>query len=255
MYKLLLVEDDAALRYIYSKMKVWEKYNFKIVAEASNGKKALELLEKQEFDMMLTDIRMPLVDGLTLLHKIKEDNIDLLSILVSSYDEFEYAREGILVGAFDFIVKPVNEEKLAKALERAATHLTNKYSKSNIKKMLETVAIRYQLDIKENSFMQNVWSYLEKHITHKVTMEEIALEMNLSKDYFGKYFKKQTGMSFNAFYSIVRMEYAKSLIDSGKYKTYEISDQLGYSDPDYFTRVFKEITKMTPTQYKNRKIV
>ena len=114
----MLVEDDSALRYLYSKMNVWEQYGFEITEQVSNGKEALKLLETKQFDLFITDIRMPLVDGLTLLREVKEKNIEVLPVLASAHDKFEYARAGIVLGAFDFLVKPVTEAKVATVLER-----------------------------------------------------------------------------------------------------------------------------------------
>ncbi|MGN1317600.1 MAG: response regulator, partial [Lachnospirales bacterium] len=95
MYKILLVEDDEALRFVYSKMKAWSKCGFIISDEAGNGKDAINLLEKNSYDLVLTDIRMPFVDGIELLRYINSNSIDVCTVLISSYDEFEYARQGL----------------------------------------------------------------------------------------------------------------------------------------------------------------
>lgn len=123
MYKILIVEDDSALRFIYSKMKVWTEHGFQIADEASNGKAALELLSKNKYDLVISDIRMPFVDGIELLREIKERGIDVCVIFVSSYDEFEYARQGLVLGAFDYILKPAGDKQLAPALERVKAAL------------------------------------------------------------------------------------------------------------------------------------
>ena len=104
MYKILLVEDDMALHYVYKKMKIWGENDFCISKIASNGKEALEILENDEFDMVVTDIRMPVLDGIGLLKKMSEKKIDIYTIILSSYDEFEYARQAMIYGAADFIV-------------------------------------------------------------------------------------------------------------------------------------------------------
>lgn len=252
MYKILLVEDDSALRYVYSKMQIWQKYGFDISVQVSNGKDALQVLSEQNFDMMMTDIKMPFMDGLLLLEKMKERDIEILSILTSCYDEFEYACQGIRLGVFDFIVKPINEQKLSKVLERAALYLMKTKENHEMKQLIWQVAEQKGIKVEASSFVKRICSYLINHVDDKTTMEEVAMEMKLSKDYFGKHFKQETGITFSSFYNSVKMEYAKQLIDKEEYKTYEISNILGYSDPDYFTKIFKQMTNMTPTQYKNR---
>lgn len=252
MYRILLVDDDSAIRYVYSKMKAWRECGFLIAAEASNGRDALRLLQKEHFDLVLTDIRMPFVDGLALLREIKERGIDTFAILVSSYNEFEYARQGLILGAFDFIVKPVSEKSLTEALERAKIYLGEKRQNQEISELILRVMKQLGVSMEQDSFLQRLCLYLTENMGQTLTMENAAFNMNLNKDYFGKLVKQHTGMSFHTLYATIKMEYAKTLIKEGGYRNYEISDMLGYSTPDYFAKIFKDITGMTPTQYKNQ---
>lgn len=114
MYNVLLVEDDSTLRFIYSKMKTWTECGFMIAKQASNGKDALEILRKENFDLIFTDIRMPFVDGIEMLRKLSENDNTIPVIFASSYDEFEYARQGLILGAFDYLLKPVDEKNSPK---------------------------------------------------------------------------------------------------------------------------------------------
>ena len=84
-----------------------------------------------------------------------------------------------------------------------------------------------------------------------IAIDEVANAIGLSKDYFGKMFKQHTGMTFRFLYSLIKMEYAKMLIKTCRYKKYEISEMLGYASPDYFAKVFKEVTGMTPSQCRH----
>ncbi len=251
MYRILLVEDDSALRYVYSKMKTWVGNGFEISAEASNGKEALELLDKEEFDLVVTDIRMPFVDGLTLLSKIKERSIDVVSVLLSSYNEFEYARQGLVLGAFDYIVKPISDKNLSEVLQRAKIYLGEKNEISKIDNIVINAANDCKFSVDCGNIVNKACVYLSENLGRIVTMEEIADSFSISKDYFGKSFKKQTGATFNNFYTAVKIEYAKKLIDTSDYKNYEISDLLGYSDPDYFAKVFKSVAGVSPASYRS----
>ena len=123
MYRILLVEDDAALRYMYARMHAWQTQGFCLAAEAANGKEALEKLAEECFDLIVTDIRMPFIDGLELLRALRQRENHTPVILISSYGEFEYAREGLVLGAFDYIVKPFQESALDAVLARAAAYL------------------------------------------------------------------------------------------------------------------------------------
>lgn len=127
MYNILVVDDREVFRRKLKRMPYWEECNgkFRISGEASNGLEALEFLRKQKIDLVLTDIRMPMVDGISLLKQIKQENLCSCVILLSEYAEFSYAREGILNGAFDYIVKPIDNAKVEDSFERAYTFLSS----------------------------------------------------------------------------------------------------------------------------------
>lgn len=127
MYKVLLVDDNEAIRLLMKRFNIWnEKTGFLLQDEAKNGKEALERLDSQHTDLVITDIRMPVIDGMELLQKIVEKNLDVCVVIISDYSEFEYARKGIVLGAFDYLVKPVKEDELVRTLARVKEHLDNK---------------------------------------------------------------------------------------------------------------------------------
>lgn len=247
MYKILIVEDDSALRFIYSKKKVWSDCGFCIEDQASNGKDALALIEKKRYDLILTDIQMSFIDGIELLREIRSKNIQSEVVLVSSYDEFEYARQGLVLGATDYILKPAEDNKLKEMLLRVKEKLD---SKQEIAKEVKAAAKSLEITVPEEGMPHNICRYFSDNSDRIITLEEMSESFGFSKDYFGKLFKSHMGVSFNSFYSAVKIEKAKSLLKTGNYKNYEISDMLGYSTVDYFSKIFKEMTGVTPTQFR-----
>lgn len=101
-----------------------------------------------------------------------------------------------------------------------------------------------------DSVIKRLCEYVIENIDDKITIETAAKKFGFSSSYLGKLFKQQTGEGFVYFITTVKMEKAKILIRSGKYKNYEISDILGYKSPDYFCSLFKTYTNMTPADYK-----
>lgn len=253
MYRVLLVEDDAALRFMCSQMKEWKEYGLVVAAEAANGKEALEILKTQDFDLIMTDIRMPFMDGLELLEQLQNMKYPALTVLISSYDEFEYARKGMILGCQDFLVKPIKGQKLKDLLSRISSRLKERAGESGENPLLGQVLKTLGVEADKNSFLYRLCDYLTRHIEENVTMEDAAEYMNLSKDYLGKTVKQNCGKTFPALYSFMKIEYARQLLETGSYKAYEISEILGYSSPDYFTKVFKEHTGTTPSMYKKQK--
>ncbi len=126
MLQVMIVDDMDIVRRELKRFKLWEKNGFMIAGEAKNGQEALEKLEQAAFDMVITDIRMPKVDGIELLKKITERKLCPCVILCSDYSEFRYAKQGLVLGAFDYIVKPVAEEELDELLNRAKEYIHDK---------------------------------------------------------------------------------------------------------------------------------
>lgn len=248
MYRVMLVEDDEVIRYVYSRMKAWEKSGFQIVAEAGNGLQAMDEMKKNPVDVIFTDIRMPFMDGITLMKKMLEEYPDILFVFVSSYNEFEYAREGLRLGAVDYIVKPMDEADLEPVLVRLKELLGTKGNGTEIFRIL--AGIIPEKSALSDTLIIQMGQYLEENMNRNLTIEEVADALDMNKDYLGKQIKHKTGLSFRTLYNRVKIEYAKPLIKSGQYKVYEISELLGYSSPDYFTQHFKNEVNMTPAEYK-----
>lgn len=251
MYRILIVDDDPALRFIYKKMSIWQEYGFEIIEESSNGKDSIEKQEKGSFDIIITDIRMPILDGIGMLQKMREKGIMTYTILLSSYNEFEYARQAMILGASDFIVKPVKEEELAEALSRARGYLDRESERGMLLERLKAAFLKKGIDYQSNTFLQEICIYVLDSMTENVTMETVAEHMGYNKDYFGKTCRQKTGYTFKALMNSIKMEYAKFLLATTNQKTYEISDKLGYATPDYFTTIFKKEVGMTPSAYRN----
>lgn len=250
MYRVLLVEDDTTLRFIYRKMKAWSECGFSIEAEAGHGKQALELLEKESFDLIFTDIRMPFVDGIEMLRRLSEKGNTIPVIFASSYDEFEYARQGLILGAFDYLLKPVDQKKLTQVLLRVKDHIDEMQSKVNIDSVVGDVLEYLQVSVEDDDFVKQIAIYCSENYRNELYADEIAEAYGYSKDYFGKLFKQHFKATFKEFTSRIKVNYAIELLHTGNYKAYEISEILGYSSVDYFTKVFKDITGSTPSKYK-----
>lgn len=122
-YKVMLVDDEEEVREAMKRRINWEEIGFTVVASAENGEDALEKAEEYEPDVVMTDIQMPFMDGLTMLKKLKLQIPDLRSVIFSGYDEFEYAKEAIRLEAEEYILKPIDADELTEVFLRIKSRL------------------------------------------------------------------------------------------------------------------------------------
>lgn len=244
-FKILFVEDDQSIDFLVSRYKFWEKNEYRIEDIARNGKEALELLEKNTYDIVVTDIRMPIMDGMQLFHCIKERAYAVYVILASNYSDFTYAKQGIRLGAVDYIEKPYTEEKLITALELARSKMIEEEGDKNIEQ-----GGGCDLFQVEDKVVQKMIQLIHRHVNREGILDILSEEMALSKDYLGKLFKNGTGITVSEYFMIVKMEQAKRLLKHSHKKVYEISLELGYTTVDYFTKLFKKYTGTTPSQFR-----
>lgn len=124
LHSVLLVDDELYSRKGLIKLIDWEACGFHIIGEADNGEDALELIEQLEPDLVITDIRMPVLDGLGLIREvITENTADPVFIIISGYDDFQYAQQAVRYGVHDYVLKPIDEVEFAETLTRLSEKL------------------------------------------------------------------------------------------------------------------------------------
>lgn len=117
-YKVVLADDEPEVLGSIKRTLDWEAYGFTVVGAFLNGMDVLEFLENQDADIVFTDIRMPFMDGIELMHKIKEKYPYIKLVIISGYDDFHYAKEALVHGVLDYILKPINAKEMAEVLKK-----------------------------------------------------------------------------------------------------------------------------------------
>ena len=126
MYKVLLVDDEALIREAISENIPWEEMGFELIASCENGREAMERMKEVTPDLLLTDIYMPYVDGIELARYVNENHPDTKTVIISGYDEFEYAKQAVRYQVMEYILKPVTPSELAEVLLRAKKRIRTK---------------------------------------------------------------------------------------------------------------------------------
>lgn len=139
MYKVLIVDDEPMIREGLRTLIPWTSYGFEIIDSASNGKEALEKYRNHHFDLIIADIRMPEMSGITLIETIREHDKDINFIILSGHADFEYARKAISARVVGYLLKPVDEDELVEYLEKLKKKLDQQHTLDELKMSNQTV--------------------------------------------------------------------------------------------------------------------
>ena len=253
MYQVLLADDDPVLHYILKRFD-WKTYGFTVAAEVNDGYDVSRVLSSQKIDLMLTDIRMPGMNGMELLREMNEKWPSTCVILLSTYNDFEYAQRGIRYGIFDYLTKPVSPQELSASLRRVVDYFQNRITECSDNTLYQTAmdSLPEYFTIEKNpsNIILGICTFVTENVEKDVRLETVASALRLSRDYTGRVFKKKTGINFVEYVTRVKMERAKKLLSTSLYKNYEVSEKLGYRTPDYFTQLFKKYVGTTPLEYR-----
>ena len=169
------------------------------------------------------------------------------AIIISEQDDSQRMRECFLLGAIDFLSEPVPPEDLLSALARAAAMIHEQLIESEYRTAAEQALAALPQSEDLQPILEKLNAFLQKMKHQTATVELAADYFGFNRDYFGRYFKSKFGMTFGEFYKGFQIDYARRLLETGQFKVLEVSRLLGFSTPDYFTRVFKKHTGSVPS--------
>lgn len=158
LYRIILVDDEEEVRQSIIRKINWTEAGFEVVGDAENGEDALEKVEALEPDLILTDIRMPYMDGLTLAERVRQKYPSIKILIFSGYDDFEYAKRAIKLNVTEYILKPVNVEELTAILKRIKTNLDEEIEQKRNVSLLRENYIK-SLPILREQFLNELVSY------------------------------------------------------------------------------------------------
>lgn len=180
------------------------------------------------------------------------------SIILTSYAEFEYAREALSMKVFDYILKPIDEKNFIEIVGKAVDFMEQKriyhdiYVKSKDKSDMELVDLElYVGGSQDNYYVQKALMQIRDNYFSKISIESIADELGVSASYLSRKFKQETMQTFLDMLNKYRIQKAIELMGKGELRIYEISDQVGFSEYKHFCNVFKKYTNTTPTEFIN----
>ncbi|MGG1519296.1 response regulator [Paenibacillus oryzisoli] len=245
MYKIMIVEDEEQIRTGLKKTIEAVIGGFKIAAEAVNGKDALDLINATSPDILITDIRMPEMNGLEMIRRARSNFPHLSIIIVSGYGDFDYAKQAIKYQVAEYLLKPVNRVELAEALQRIKIKLDDHRQMDSNESVItdEGSEGRYVIRKVKEIVLQN--------LAEDISLQRVAEQVNLTHHYLSGLFKTVAGQNYSDFVTDSRMNKAKQLLKESSLKIHEIARLTGYVSAKHFMNVFKQRVGTTPSDYRN----
>ena len=248
MYRVFLVDDEPWALVVLKNMIVWSDYGFVVSGEAEDGGQALERIEHTNPDLIISDIRMPGMDGLSLMERLRELGRRTQVLLVSGYTDFEYAQRAMRLGCAGYLVKPVEEKELTEALKRVRMLLDERGGVKRNEKQNED-GDGY---LSERAQVQNMIGYLQEHYAESLTLQVLAEKFGMNESYISSLIKKRTGKGFSEHLTEIRIQKAQELLRTTNDRIEAIAARVGYPDYYYFTKVYKKTTGISPTAYRKQ---
>lgn len=241
-FKVIVADDERLIAENIARKISRANEHFEVAAIAGDGLAALEQARELLPDVVFSDIKMPELDGIGLIRRLRAEAPEILTVIISGYNDFEYARSAIQYGVTDYLLKPVNPEELAQViqqLERMLLARAGELAPSRGDSPAEIVG--------------QVQAYLRENYAKQVDFSALARMQCVSAPYLSRIFRDRTGVSPSRYLTDLRMTAARKMLRDTELSVKEIAERAGYPDPFHFSRTFKSAVGVNPTQYREEK--
>lgn len=244
MKQVLIVEDEALIRRGIVEAVDWTALGFQVAGEAANGLEGLTAAKKLDPDLIVTDLKMPQMDGIEMIRQLKSQGRCRAKIIIlTAYDTFTYAQQALRLGAADYLVKPFHDGELEQAVLRLYTQEV-KEDDLLLSEMRQKAASRYVLD---------AINYMDQNYRDPdLGLGELACHLGISEGYLSHIFKRETDHTILSYLTRRRIYEARRLLSSNRIRVYEVAQKVGYRDIAYFSNTFKKYTGRSPSDYQGK---
>lgn len=257
MYRLLIVEDESWIRMGLETTIDWAALDIELMPSAANGEEALARICAQQPDIVLTDIRMPQMDGLELMHRLHDTWPDVMIIVISGYGDFHYAQKAIQCGAFSYVLKPIEESGLEEEIRRCIRTIEFR----NARYSAAAGALPEDADPPEpagqgdrnsvRTIVSEAIGYISYNLTDPgLSLSEISAALHTNHAYLSYAFKKDMNLNITEYIMRRRVEQSKILLADPNLSLSQVAEAVGYPNIQYFIRVFKKVAGTTPAQHR-----
>lgn len=250
MLKVVVIDDEDLVRKGIVLEVDWQSIGCMVVGEASNGEEGLEAVHKYSPDLIITDIRMPKMDGIEMLKQLRDENNQVNVIFLTAYSDFTYAQNAIKLLAADYLLKPFEDGELENAVLRVKQRLDENTKKNTPQKQEPELMLKKG---DKSKYVMEAMEYIAKHYSdNELSISLVAESLGISEGHLSHIFKKETDYTITAYLTQYRIHMAMKLLSDCRYKIYEVTEMVGYRDITYFSSTFKKMVGISPSEYQDR---
>ncbi|MBU9728629.1 response regulator transcription factor [Diplocloster modestus] len=242
MIRTIILDDEKIIRKGIQKIIRENLPELEVTASLQNGRECLEYLEISGADLIISDIRMPYVDGLELLKTLRNRGQQTDVFLISGFDDFDYCRTALKYGAQDYLLKPIDKNDFIRSL-RAYIDRCDENRAGN--------RVDVKLNEDDRRTIREIKKYLRNHFSQDITLKELSDKFYMNPSYISQLFKKETGVTITEYLIRIKMEMAGIMLKDPAVRISDVSAQVGYKNPKQFASMFKKVMGLTPSQYRD----
>ena len=259
MWKVLIVEDENIIRKGLVFTIDWYSLGCVVVGEGRNGLDGLEKIRSLQPDIVIADIRMPQMDGLEMIRQASVTN-RFCSILLTSYSEFEYAQAAVSLHAFEYLLKPVDDDRLKETILRACrrleeglhanpSHTSAAPGDPLSLQALENLDALFYSGVRFSYYVRRVLETIREEYPQRLSIHGLASRFGVSDSYLSRKFKEETSSTFVEFLNKYRIQRAIALLEEGNLRIGEVAEQVGFGEYKQFSAVFRRYVGMSCSEF------
>ena len=252
MYKVVVVEDESMVRKGIILTIDWSALDCVVVGDAANGEEGVELVDRLKPDIVVSDVKMPRMDGVEMIEQLRKQGCKAKFIILTAYSDFKYAQSALRLGVSDYLLKPFGDGELEQAVNNALEkrkRTQEKLENSKDEPLPELVLNKGD----KSKYVMAAVDYISAHYGDpELCVAQIAEHLGISEGHLSHTFKRETDYTVAAYITRVRMRTAMKLLNDCRNKVYEVAEQVGYRDVAHFSSSFKRIVGVTPSEYQDR---
>ena len=250
MKQVVIADDNVLVVKALCETIPWKTLDMHIAFTSTSGKKTMEYIRNHSVDLLITDIKMPDLSGLDCIRQLLSEGYHFVSIIITGFGEFEYARQALLLGATDIILKPIDNQTLIIAICRAfQIPYTPKIKEKNAAEISSSVTPKsYTCKVKQKIVSQAI-QYMQEHLSQKITLNDLADYLNVSRSHLSRCFREEYQKSFQDLYNDLRIQAAIEYLQTGQYRISEIANKVGFDNYACFYQFFKKYTGKSPKEF------